>query len=477
MRMATLAALTLLLTARSAFAFCGFYVAKADAQIYNHASQVVIARDGDREILTISNDFKGPLTEFAEVVPVPTVLQRDQVHIGERKLVERIDAYSAPRLVEYFDPDPCQRRMYAPMAAMALSGAVATKGDSGRRELAKSLGVKIEAEYTVGEYDIVILSALQSNGLEQYLKLEGYKIPDKAAAALEPYIKQEMKFFVAKVNLKEQAKTGFTYLRPIQIAFESPKFMLPIRLGMANSEGTQDLTIYTLTRKGRVESTNYRTVELPSGMDVPVYVKDEFKDFYKAVFDRAYDKEERKAVFTEYTWNGASCDPCADPPLSPEELRGLGVFWQDEQPQPAPYFGGPRSGFRGGSAPLVTRLHVRYDAADFPEDLVFQETGNRASYQARYVLRHAWKGGEDCDDARDYRRGLRERHQKEAETLASLTGWDMATIVDKMGDDAPDRSGPVRQFATPPPPQPDQPAPEKTPPAQDEPWYKRFWNW
>ena len=439
-RLPLLALAAPLLLARPALAFCGFYVAKADAQIYNHASQVVIARDGDRTILTISNDFKGPLTEFAEVVPVPSVLHKEQVHIGERKLLERIDAYSAPRLVEYFDPDPCRPLMVH--HAMASRRAKSAPSAAAREDLASSLGVKIEAEYTVGEYDIVILSAKQSTGLEQYLQEEGYQVPAKAAAALEPYVKQAMKFFVAKVNLTEQAKTGYTYLRPIQIAYEFEKFMLPIRLGMANAEGSQDLTVYTLTRKGRVESANYRTVELPSGMDVPVFVKDDFKDFYLSLFEKAYNKEDRKAVFTEYAWDGGWCDPCADPPLSADELRGLGVFWLDDQPQqPGPYSRGRRGGFRGTSgAPLVTRLHVRYNASDFPEDLVFQETGNRENYQARYVLRHTWRGASDCDAARDYRKGLKDRHEMEAETLARLTGWELSQIVGKMGDDAPDHT-------------------------------------
>ena len=46
-----------------------------------------------------------------------------------------------------------------------------------------------------------------------------------------------MKFFVAKVNLKEHAKQDATYLRPLQIAFESDHFMLPIRLGTINANG------------------------------------------------------------------------------------------------------------------------------------------------------------------------------------------------------------------------------------------------
>ena len=68
-------------------AFCGFYVAKADAQMWNKASEVALVHDGERTVLTMSNDYQGELKEFAIVVPVPTVLQKDQIHVGDRKLI------------------------------------------------------------------------------------------------------------------------------------------------------------------------------------------------------------------------------------------------------------------------------------------------------------------------------------------------------------------------------------------------------
>src|SRR6185312_16972286 len=123
--------------------------------------------------------------------------------------------------------------------------------------------------------------------LDQWLKANGYRIPDGAPAVLQSYIKQGMFFFVAKVDVQEQKRLGYNYLRPIQVAFESPKFMLPIRLGMVNADGPQELFVYALTRNGRVEATKYRTVKLPTGMDLPVYVKSRFPDFYKAMFSRA----------------------------------------------------------------------------------------------------------------------------------------------------------------------------------------------
>src|SRR6476469_8191400 len=212
-----LALVVLIGYAPTAWAFCGFYVAKADTKLYNKASQVAIARDGERTVMTMANDFQGEVKDFALVVPVPVVLKEEQVHVGDPKVLERLDAFSAPRLVEYFDPDPCARPSFsednAVMAPRAMAGA--TRGAS-RDE--KTLGVTVESRFTVGEYDILILSAKESNGLETWLQRNGYQIPKGANQLLQPYVRQKMKFFVAKVNLGEFEKTGFKFLRPLQMA-------------------------------------------------------------------------------------------------------------------------------------------------------------------------------------------------------------------------------------------------------------------
>ena len=443
--------LLVLLHPAPALAFCGFYVGKADTQLFNESSQVALVRDGDRTVLTMSNDYRGPLTEFALVVPVPTVLERDQIHVGNRKLLEHLDAYSAPRLVEYFDPDPC---MVYPMAKAAMSAPAADNAgrSAAERKRDEALGVRIEAKYSVGEYDILILGAKQSEGLETWLRENGYRIPAKAASALQPYIRQDMKFFVAKVNLEAQKASGVQYLRPLQIAYESKKFMLPIRLGMANAAGSQDLILYALTRRGRVESTNYRTTKIPSDVNVPLFVKSDFGKFYQDAFARSVEKEDRRAVFTEYVWDMGWCDPCAAQPLSREELRQLGVFWLDG-PSAADSLGPAfRRGPVGGPVNvLLTRLHVRYDGEHFPEDLVFQETSDRSNFQGRYILQHPYQGPSECSAMDDYRERLRDRRSKEAETLASLTGWPMADIRKKMGPDGTDVKSP-------------------------RPWYRRLWN-
>jgi len=432
--------ISLLFGHSTASAFCGFYVGKADTKLFNKASEVAIARHDDKTVLTMANDLKGDVKEFALVAPVPTVLEKDQIHVGDPAVLKHLADYSAPRLVEYIDENPClrygliERKMDA-MKSMPQAAA-------GKLERDRALGVTVEAQYTVGEYDILILSAEESAGLETWLTENGYRIPNGALSVLHSYLKQGLKFFVAKVNLVEQAKLGFTHLRPLQIAFESPKFVLPIRLGTVNADGAQELFVYFLTKQGRVETTNYRTVRLPEAQEIPLYVKDKFGDFYRDLFTQQVKRENERGVFLEYAWDMNWCDPCAANPLSAEELRSLGVFWQDN--------GGKM--LRGqGQNVFLTRLHVRYDAAHFPEDLIFQETSDRSNFQARYVLRHPWTGQEECPAATAYRQQLRERYEREAQTLATLTGWNIGDIRKAMNI-------------------------ALVPTSDDKKWYQRLWS-
>ena len=427
-------AFTVLSTASSASAFCGFYVAKADTELFNKSSKVALVRDGDRTVITMANDYIGDPTEFAMVIPVPTVITKEQVHISSPALLEHLDAYTAPRLVEYFDENPCEKKYRKEMMMRSMSAEL-PPGLPMAMEDSAELGVTIEESFTAGEYDILILSATESDGLQTWLEKSGYKVPPKARKTLGSYIKQDMKFFVAKVNLEEKAKQGGEMLRPIAVAYESPKFMLPIRLGTVNAKGSQDLFVYTLTKGGKVETTNYRTQKIPSDKELPVFIKDNFGDFYKDMYKTTADREGGHGVFMEYAWDMNWCDPCAADPLSNDELKELGVFWLDEgrEDQLSPM---PRQKIRRpmpkAKNVYVTRLHVRYDAASFPEDLKFKTTGDKQNFQGRYILRHAYDGEMECPEADAYRQQVNERKNKEVKTLANLTNWETSYIRQKI---------------------------------------------
>jgi hypothetical protein len=417
--MSLVGALGAALLAHEAAAFCGFYVSTDQGPLFNEASKVVIARRGNVTTMTMANDYKGDAKEFAIVIPVPTVVRKDQIRVSESAVIDQIQGFTEPRMAEYFDPDPCPEAVTMdeldyprPSEGRAESQMMASPMESRSGDL----GVRVEASYDVGEYDILILSAKDSSGLETWLHQEGYNIPTGASAVLGSYIKQNMKFFVAKVDLAEKDRLETPFLRPIQVEYESPKFMLPIRLGMVNADGPQDLLVFALTEKGRVETTNYRTTKIPTDTNVPEFVAHDWTSFYQAMFARQVDKHGMETVFLEYAWPlSIQCDPCTGVYLSGESLQKMGAGWASE------YHGGVNGGY-------VTRLHVRYDMAHFPEDLVFQETADQSTFQGRYVITHPFRGDTSCEAGRAYAKERDVRQEQEIANLSALTGWSARLI-------------------------------------------------
>ena len=420
--------------------FCGFYVSKADGTLKNKTSQVIMVRDGNKTVITMYNDFKGDTKDFAMVVPVPVVLRKDDIKVVDPSIFQRLNDYSAPRLVEYRDQNPCDRNRYEEYMKSSPMSAMDEKDMSANGLINRKLStVKIEAKYLVGEYDILILSAKESSGLKDWLNENGYKIPDGAEEVLDPYIKSNLKFFVVKVNEKEKKKLNNNFLSPIQISFNSPKFMLPIRLGMANADGDQDLLIYAFTRKGRIECTNYRNVNIASNKNIPLFVQKNFSAFYSNLFDKQWNVEDKSVGFLEYAWdvspqNFMKCDPCVAEAPSAQDLAQSGVWWLKDKDW-SDYSDIDNDEPDNGSRNVhFTRLHFRYNRKSFPQDLVFQVTPNTQNFQARYVITHPATGSFTCDAGRQYVQDLKKRRKKELLELTALTGknidnWQEAASV------------------------------------------------
>jgi len=388
-----------------AHAFCGFYVSGADEELYANATMVVLMREGTRTVLSMQNDYQGPPEGFALVVPVPTVLEEENVRTLEKDIFRRVDQLAAPRLVEYWEQDPCYQPRYE-MEALRSAAPVAEMADDMAPEDDEELGVTVEAQFTVGEYEIVILSARESTGLDTWLRREEYNIPTGAERVLRPYVEQGTKFFVAKVDVEKVAfVNGKAVLSPLRVHYDAPELMLPVRLGLLNSAGSQDLIVHVLAQNRRYEVANYPNAFIPTNQVVPGTVRNDFGGWYEGLFRRTV-AENPGAVVTEYAWDASSCDPCPTPPLSPGDLMTLGA---DVLPTPA------RAGF------TLTRLHYRYDADSLGEDLVFraapgvvggrgmpdgqgrlQEQGAQNqgfnNFQGRYVMLHWWEGPISCEN-------------------------------------------------------------------------------
>ncbi len=402
---ASAAVATLVAAAPRAEAFCGFYVGGAKAEMFNNATQVVLMRQGTTTVLSMQNNYQGPPEGFALIVPVPVVIHENQVKILPRGLFDKVDALGAPRLVEYWEQDPCQP--HYDYDRMVPSSSMEGDSDTEDSAAADAYHVKIEAKFSVGEYDVVVLSAGESTGLDRWLRDNKYQIPKGAEPLLRPYVEAGTKFFVAKVNPKKVTfVNGMATLSPLRFHYDSAEFNLPIRLGLANSKGTQDLIVNILAPQ-RYEVANYPNVAIPTNIVVRERVRANFAEFYAALFDQTVGKT-KGAVVTEYSWDAGSCDPCPGPTLDGNDLATLG----------ADVIGATYQGADPYSLTL-TRLHARY-GKEVKDDLVFKAVnaieGGRGvpddkgamsmvvtqnagvnNFQGRYVILHPWTAAITCE--------------------------------------------------------------------------------
>ncbi len=389
----------------AARAFCGFYVSGASGDIYNEATKVVLMRVGTRTVLSMQNSYQGPPEDFAMVVPVPVVLHQGDVKTLRHEVFDRIDQLAAPRLVEYWERDPCaairERRFRTSASSATNIDSLLDSSLGGSRH-----GVRVEAQFAVGEYDIQILSASDSSGLETWLHEEHYNVPAGAGAVLRPYVESGTKFFVAKVDVARVTfQNGRAMLSPLRVHYDSPDFSLPVRLGLLNSHGRQDLIVHILAPDQRYEVSNYPNTTIPTNIRVRDSVRDRFGEFYAQLFDKTVERS-HGAVVTEYSWQAMGCDPCPTQPLDPSELSTLGLDVMGAQ------------GTAAQGSMVLTRLHYRYDRDDLGDDLVFRPApaiiGGRGvpntrgrmvertapsssnQFQGRYVILHRWAGPVAC---------------------------------------------------------------------------------
>ncbi len=366
--------ITLLLAMHPAEAFCGAYASSAGTDIYNSVSEVAIVRQGTRTTLTVANDVEGAAgAAFAMLIPVPEVLSEEDVHVLAPETFDVLDGYSRPRMVSYtcddFEPrweDPC-----APALEWRSRGdeMVAEAGS-----LEEPSTVNVEAEFVVGEYDIVILSAEESDDLFTWLFNEGFQVSDATGEVVQEVIDSGAYFFAAKVSADAQVEDG-QLLSPLQFSYESDAFGLPIRIGTAASKGEQDLIIYAITDydDGAVGISNYPEMSFEDEcmLDGPSFAAEHGSDigaYYQSQFTDAYQAEPGADWMVEYKWGNGKCDPCTGEEPDGQLLANVGFDFE-----------------QAGGGYMVTRLHMRYTPDEATEDLTLYLSGMTDQDQMRFI--------------------------------------------------------------------------------------------
>jgi Uncharacterized protein conserved in bacteria (DUF2330) len=421
--------------AHTAHAFCGTYVGSPGVSLVNRTSQVVIARQGTRTTLTLMADYEGELADFALLIPVPESLDPSGVTVVDPAVIDRLDQYSTPRLVQY----TCDTALTSErVGTVGCSGAAVTLGGCGGEQsatgtwygsypgeislTAAAATVTVEASFRLAQYDVVLLGADGADGLYAWLELNGFAVPPGGDDILQDYIDDGVHFLAAKVHLDDVPPEGVTRLSPLQLRYESEAWELPIRIGTISGTDEQEVIVYAITdvTAGDVQITNFPEREVEDECMWPSAEWDSFSAFYQ---DRlrstmrgelpeeppttpgttapppsgttpSVGEPSELGWVTEYNWTlyqlvgdtGYHCDPCTveiEDLYDPGELADLGFADTVDTLTGSGTYG--TNGAVAGGA-LLTRLRLVYDPASVVDDLALHTTGFHAvNRQIRYI--------------------------------------------------------------------------------------------
>ena len=391
--------LTILLSANTAAAFCGTYVGTADGSVLNRDSQVVVAVENGVTTLTLANDFDGAAADFGLVIPVPGDTTTADVTVTDRTALDTLDAYTAPRMVQYSCDDifwiPGETggwTDYGPSGSSSGCGGTGSSPEFSEQSTADSgsyaggglgseqFGFSVEAErFTAGEYELALLDAEGVSGLSAWLGTNGYGLPEGAGSLVQEAIDGGARFLVAKVTAAE-LETERAWLSPIQIRYHGNDVVLPIRLGATASAGEQDILIYGITsmESGALAVSNYPSVAVESDCILGDYdgdgASDDLAAGYDGLFASTYTESERegRAGWTlEFNSPQGVCDPL--PPggtIGSETLVALGFA-------------------AGVENAMLARIHLRGTPEELDQDLVLYESAYGDYWQQAYIQDNA----------------------------------------------------------------------------------------
>jgi MYXO-CTERM domain-containing protein len=407
-------ALALLASAQPAAAFPGFFASKKQEPIKTYSTQIAVMKRGTDTVVSVMADYEGPLEGFALVMMVPADVTSEKVTTLKRDFVDRLDSLSAPRFHEYWEQDPCdpgpveqewERNLKVQGSAGGPLGGGAPTPEGGALKPAKELFLDVKARQKEGEYKFTLLEP-GANVIE-WLSSHGYKSPEGASAALQPY--GAMRPLVAEVDPKRIELVGGdrAQLSPVRFATAQPFDTIPSRLGLLNAPKQQELLIYVIDPESRYEAKNYPTIFPPTNVHIDFSAKERMGEFYNALYDIILTKHPQ-SFLAEFAWPADGCgQPCATEPLMIHELLSLGadVFEQsvpeaERHPKPPELTKDEEKAFKetikelkpkeklertktfkeerimvaerqalvARHKYLVSRLHYRYDSKTLPKD-------------------------------------------------------------------------------------------------------------
>lgn len=270
----------LLLTCALAAADGGFFYEVTGATVQSSHQRAVIVFEDGRETLILQTRYAGEQADFAWVIPTPTLVQRADFTTADPRVFDQL----------FYLTEPTGTLIGAKDDGVGCAcGGGQSGGDVGR----DGSGVNVWDEFSVDEYQVLVLSAEDSADLAGWLTARDYHLPDGAGPVLQSYQARNWHFVAVRLTAARSpvaagapasAAASAPELKPLAISFDTDTPVFPLHISSLSSSRTEETSVllYVIAPR-RVEVANYRTTEIST----KGWTGDYFPRFYEGRFRQA----------------------------------------------------------------------------------------------------------------------------------------------------------------------------------------------
>ncbi|MEU4103355.1 DUF2330 domain-containing protein [Streptomyces tanashiensis] len=212
---------------------CGAMIPDKAERIGVDREESAVRWDGRTETVVMRFHVHGNARRAAWIMPVPG---RADVALGDPALFDALDRLTEPEQRDRFHFWP--REGDWPFDSTYGDGAGAAPPGTGS-------GVGVVGRERLGPFDVARLTATDPEALGDWLRTNGFELPERLTGALQPYVERKWEYVAVRLAPQEQGATLYGELTPLRITFSSPELVYPMRLSRL-ARTPQTLGLYVL---------------------------------------------------------------------------------------------------------------------------------------------------------------------------------------------------------------------------------------
>ena len=282
-----LAAAVLLLAAPAVAFADGFMspklsVTESDRMVSSPRQEAVLITDGSFVQVVLRTYFRKGPEELAWLVPIPAMPFR--VRQADQGVFDELEAMAGPRFYTISSGGPS--------LGCGCGGA-----GSGAAVWRASPAVVVEWSGTAGIFKFEVLSARDAALLTRWLQDNGYAVPDRTEASVEPYVKAGWHWLAMRVRPDKAQQTTLAP-HPVSYVYRADDLVYPLAISQLSAADRNEILLYVLA-DSRYAPRNWRAASVR-----PDFVRGDPSASsgtnYERLFQELTDLADGRAFVTEY---------------------------------------------------------------------------------------------------------------------------------------------------------------------------------